>query len=98
MSLSARLSLIAGAALSLGSPALGGSLKSPPPVCPNGHFVVELQPAAHVIRQPIDVNTYCPEPTKIALNDNLTLTVNNAPTSIKTQVTCVETVYTTYTR
>lgn len=97
MSFASRLSKLAGATLALSRPALGGYVPHEP-ACPSGKTIVELHPVELVFEQPVEVDVYCPSNTKIPIDDDITITVTDAPKTVVTQVTCIKTSHTTYTK
>lgn len=101
MSFTFRLSKLAGAAaLALSQPALGGYLSqgSQHQACPAGKVVVELQPTELIFKQPVDIDLYCPSNTEIPIDDDVTVTVTDAPKTVVTQVTVTKKSRTTFTK
>ena len=100
MTFASRLSKLAGAALALSQGALAGYFPPFPhhPVCPAGKTIVELQPAELIFKQPVEIDLYCPSNTEIPINNDVTVTVTDAPKTVLTQVTIIKKSYTTFTR
>lgn len=100
MSFASRLSKLAGVALALSQPALAGYSPHAPDheVCSSGKTIIELQPAEVIYEQAVDVDVYCPSNTEIPIDDDVTITVTDAPKTVVTRVTCFHTSHTTYTK
>ena len=55
-----------------------------------GEDMVTLYPVKFAVEKPYDVSAYCPENTVFVVEEDLVITVTNAPTTVITQVTKTE--------